>query len=41
MKINTIDGSVSVNQVDNHFNDLHFETGGIFFKSKRLNTKTF
>ena len=25
-KIDTTDGSVPVNQVDNHFNDLHFET---------------
>ena len=34
------DRSVPVNQVDNNFNDLHFETWEIFFKSKRLNTKT-
>ena len=35
------DRSVPVNQVDNHFNDLHFETWEIFFKSKRLFCLTY
>ena len=39
-KIDTTDRSVPDNHVDNHFNDLHFETWEIFFKPKRLNTKT-
>ena len=39
-KIDTTDRSVPDNHVDNHFNDIHFETWEIFFKSKRLNTKT-
>lgn len=40
-EIDTTDRSVPVNQVDNHFNDLHFETGEIFFKSKRLFCLTY
>ena len=40
-EIDTTDSSVPLNQVDNHFNDLHFETGEIFFKSKRLFCLTY
>ena len=40
-KIDTTDRSVPDNHVDNHFNDLHFETWEIFFKSKRLFCLTY